>query len=218
MKTTIFKNSTITFLILLFTITINAQDTYLKITKSDDNNNWVKYPPRTTFELTDENDKVVFSNKSSDSLYIINKPCILKVNPPYTDTDNTYYLTEGKVEIKSNAAYFKSLEKTSKTKIEKKDYVKYEYDETEFTKGLTMIKTMEPSTVNPELYNATFTFNNGIVATYLDGEMTAFQNGKALKIDGNYYIYSEDGVIGLSFSPKSGETWWYLKPLKDKKD
>ncbi|APY09328.1 hypothetical protein BWZ20_13895 [Winogradskyella sp. J14-2] len=195
-----------------------AQSNYLKITRSHTENDFIKYPPGTEFQLKDENDSVVFSNTSKEKSFNINKPYTLVVNPPYKTSSNTYYLKKGKVEIKSNIAYYDTQKEHNKTKKKKEDYGMYNYDAKDFTKSLSMKKTMTPSTLNPKMYNATFEFNNGIVATYNDGEMTATLNDENLKIQGYYVIYSKDGIIKLSFRPKTGETWWVFEPVEESKN
>lgn len=202
---------TVVSIIIIMMINLGfGQNDYLKITRSDAKNDFIKYPPGTTFELIDESNTVVYSDKSTERAFIITKPYTLKVNPPYKEGSNSYYLKEGKVEIKSNADYFEAIEKNTKTD----NYGTYTYNENDFTNGLNMKKTLEPSTVDPKKYNATFEFNNGITAVYTDGKMIAVLDGKELKVEGRYLIYSEYGLIKLSFRPSNGETWWVFEPYK----
>ncbi|SHH41501.1 hypothetical protein [Winogradskyella jejuensis] len=201
-------------LLMLMNLTFGQND-YLKITKSDKENDFIKYPPGSRFELTDTNNNIVYSDKSSEKEFIINQTYKLTVYPTYKNTSNIYYLSEGKIEIKSNAEYFKAIKEHSTRKKNKQDYGYYEYDKSNFTNGLTMKKTLHKSSSNPKIYNATFEFNNGITMTYIDGEMTAEQNGEPLKIEGNYIIYTKSGVIKLSYRPTNGETWWFFKTYKN---
>ncbi|MFD1064194.1 hypothetical protein ACFQ1Q_13135 [Winogradskyella litorisediminis] len=200
--------------LLMFMNLTFGQNDYLKITKSDKENDFIKYPPGSRFELTNTNNNIVYSDKSSEKEFIINQTYKLTVYPTYKNTSNIYYLSKGKIEIKSNAEYFKAIKEHSTKKKNKQDYGYYEYDMNHFTKGLKMIKSLEISSLDTKLYNATFKFNNGVEANYLDGKMTATQNGKDLNIKGKYLIYSEDGLIKLSFRPKTGETWWVFEPIK----
>lgn len=227
MKTKLIITTVLSLVVLIQVNLIQAQSDYLKITRSSNENDFIKYPPSTTFQLKDKNNKVIFSDTSSQKVFQINKPYTLIVNPPYKDESNTYKLYEGKLEIKSNKTYYAALEKSKekskkKTKLQPKTTEKknkadgpYKYDKNHFTKGLAMNKTLEVSTINPETYNATFTFNNGVIATYMDGEMVATQNNKSLTVRGNYVIYTTDGEIKLSFRPKTGQSWWYFEANED---
>ena len=134
-------------------------------------------------------------------------------------------MSQGKVEIKSNTEYYEALSEYKKKKTiednrneNKKNYSNYIYDKDHFTKGLTMQKTIQPSIVNANGYNATFLFNNGVIATYSDGNMVAVQDGKSQKIRSNYLIYCKEGIIKLSFRPKTKETWWVFEPIEESKN
>lgn len=190
-----------------------SQNNYLEITRSDSNNDAISYPPKTTFQLINEKDEVVFSDTSYTKKFVINKAYTLSVSPPYKNDKDTYYLTRGKLEIKSNADYFKAIEKHEKKVVEKNNGT-YIYDEDDFTYGLSMKKKIEPSTLNPNIYNAKFQFNNGITVTFTDGEILATLNNEVLRIEGKYLIYSEFGLIKLSFRPSDGETWWVFEPVE----
>jgi hypothetical protein len=43
-------------------------------------------------------------------------------------------------------------------------------------------------------------FNNGVVFNNKDGIAEAWQNGKMLKIENNYLISTDDGLIKLSYN------------------
>ncbi|WP_435413136.1 hypothetical protein [Psychroserpens mesophilus] len=208
------KQNTFTSLVILILLLISyfaeAQNTYLKITLSDQKNDYVSFPPNTKFELFDATDTKVYSNSDRIDMYKIDTMHTLVVYPSWKDTTDTFKITNGKVEQVDNSAYFKALSEHSKNQTN--NYGAYSYDETQFTNGLTMKKIIYPSAVNPELYNATFEFNNGISASYLDGKFVATLNNKQLQVEGHYLIYSNYGLIKLSFRPSNGETWWVFEP------
>lgn len=207
------KKTIVTLLVLILMSNLGvAQSDYLKITRSDAENDFIKYPPGTTFQLKDENDKIVFSDTSSKRSFEIHKTYTLTVFPSYKSTSNTYKLSRGKIEIKNNKGYYEALDMHRKES--ELDYGTYEYNKKDFTRGLQMKKTLEVSTLNPKKYNGTFEFNNGIIASYNEGIMTATKEGKELNVEGRYLIYSEDGLIKLSFYPSNGETWWVFEPVK----
>ena len=215
MKNTM-KQKTLLTLVLALLAThflIAQQHKYLKISLSNAKNDFVSFPPGTKFQLTDETNKVVYSDKDTADSYVIDKAYKLTVYPAYKETSDIFRLTEGKVEMVDNSAYFKAI-KQHKKETNSQDYGAYRYDKNGFTNGLTMKKTLEFSPVNPKQYNATFEFNNGITATYTDGEMIALLDGKQLKVEGNYIIYSKFGLIKLSFRSSNGETWWFFEPNK----
>ncbi|WP_422107951.1 hypothetical protein [Winogradskyella sp.] len=189
----------------------NAQSRYLKITLSEETSENVSFPPGTKFDLKNGNDELVYSNEDSTNEFIITEKHKLTVYPNWKASPDVFHITNGKVEqIDTKRFGVRSMPKKEKRKS--KTYI---YKSDKYTKGLNMKKTLEVSEVNPELYNATFEFSNGIVATYKDGEFTAKLDGEALIVGYKYFIYSEFGVIKLSFRPSNGETWWIFEPVKE---
>ncbi|MGB3606690.1 hypothetical protein, partial [Psychroserpens sp.] len=131
-------------------------------------------------------------------------------SPSYKSEKDVYNLNEGKIELIATSYQWKAAKDPKRN--QSYDYSSYAYDEDDFTDGLSMMKTMTISEENPKTYNATFTFNNGIVALYQDEKMTATLENEPLKIEGHYLISSKYGLIKLSFNPNNGETWWVFEP------
>ena len=213
--------NTKTLSIILFICTnalVSAQNKYLKITKADTTS--ISYPPNSKFQLTDADNTIIISNQDDFKRFTINQSYTLTVYPTYKETADTYKLSAGKLELIDNSAYFKALAKHNvKNKEERKekkenDYGANTYSKNHFSEGLTMKKTLTPSAINEKQYNGVFEFNNGVTAKFLEGTMTATQNGNTLKIEGRYLIYTETGLIKLSFYPRNGETWWVFEPKK----
>ncbi|MEM6514817.1 MAG: hypothetical protein AAF688_01450 [Bacteroidota bacterium] len=178
-----------------------SQSKVLQITTNDAKNSWIKYPPGTKFELKDKTSTIVFSDKDDVGTFKIDGEHVLTVNSTYNNEPEIFKINSGKVEL---------VEVTHN----KSNYGYFDYDEEVFTNGLSMSKNLERSEKNKNEYNAEFVFSNGITAKYTDGNMSAYLNGNPLKIEGNYLIYSELGLIKLSYDPRSNETWWVFEPTK----
>ena len=189
----------------------NAQSRYLKITLSKETSDNVSFPPGTKFELKNGNDELVYSDEDSTSEFIITEKHKLIVYPNWKASTDVFHISAGKVE-QIDTKLFGIRSTAKKEKRKSKTYV---YDRDKYTNGLNMKKTLEFSEVNPELYNATFEFSNGIIATYKDGEFTAKLDGEDLIVGNKYFIYSKFGIIKLSFRPSNGETWWIFEPAKE---
>lgn len=184
-----------------------AQTKYLKITLSEEDQEQVNFPPGTKFELTNDEGVIVYDSESSlkkDS-YEIEGEHKLVVYPSWKKKTDVFYINAGKIELIASSWKKKSNSKTALNKKKKR-----RYDRNKYSGGLSMKKTLTPSDQLANRYNATFTFSNGIVATYTDGELVAFQGDKKLKVDNKYFIYTDSGIIRLSFRNTNGETWWVL--------
>ena len=187
------------FALLFFAEIASAQKSILQISRSDDNNEWTKYPPGTEFELRDENNTIVFSHKNEVGEFKIDGTYKIEIRPTYNDETEAFVLTSGKVELLE--PHYKKL-----------NYGYYGYDREKFANGLNMARSFEKSVENPKEYNALFKFSNGITAKYTDGKMTATLEDKPLEIEGHYLIYSDLGLIKLSYNAKNKETWWVFEP------
>ena len=189
----------------------NAQSRYLKITLSETAHDNVSFPPGTKFELKNNNDELVYSHVDSANTFVITKKHKLVVYPNWKQTTDVFHITNGKIEQIDT----KDFGKRSTKKTVKYGSKTYTYNPDKYTNGLSMKKTLEVSEANPNVFNATFKFSNGIVATYRDGEFKAKLDGKDLIVGYKYFIYMETGIIKLSFRPSDGETWWVFDPVKD---
>ena len=204
MKTAFILKLTIWIAILLQSLTAICQEKYLKITLSE--NEIVKFPPNTAFELKNENDEILFSDKDEEDLFVVNDKSVLVVYPTWKDNTDTFRMTSGKVELVDVVNYNTKEKKTKKNN-------KYVYNKEKYTKGITMSVSYDESLIHANLKNASFLFSNGVEARYIDGEMSATLNGEELNVRGKYFIYFQNRVIKLSYNPKNGETWWVVEDL-----
>lgn len=193
------KKRILTLVLLCFVAFINAQKTYLKVTKSDKAYDYMIYPPGTKFELKNQEGDIILSNSDEPGMMTIDENFTLYVYPSWKDEAEIFKLKNGKVEkILTSHSSIKGLIGHS---IKNND--------------ITMKKTVIKSEASPKLYNATFEFSNGVEASYIDGEFKATLNGESLRVQYKYIVYSNLGVLKLSFDPRDGETWWVFESNKD---
>ncbi len=192
------KKRILTLVLLFFAAFINAQKTYLKVTKSDKTYDYMIYPPGTKFELKNQEGDIILSDSDEPGMMTFDENFTLYVYPSWKDEAEIFKLRNGKVE------------KLLTSNFSRKTLIGHSVN----NNGITMKKTLVKSDINPELYNATFKFSNGIVATYTDGEFKASLNGERLRAEYKYIIYSDLGVLKLSFNPRNSETWWIFEEKK----
>ena len=184
-----------------------SQNPYLKISLAENSYESIKFPPGTKFKLENADGELVIDDTSIADEFVIDTSHKLTVYPSWKKKTDVFYIEKGKIEL-----IYTPLK--MKTKSNKTKGTSYKYDRNKYTNGLSMKKSVERSDLNPNQYNATFKFSNGIVAKYVDGKMTATLEGEKLSVIDKYTIFSKYGVIKLSFRPKSGETWWVFTPKK----
>ena len=73
-----------------------AQHTYLKVTLNEEEYHNVSFPPGTKFELKDKNEKLVYSDKDSVSIYLISNKHTLTVYPSWKSTTDVFHITNVK--------------------------------------------------------------------------------------------------------------------------
>lgn len=181
---------------MIISISAKSQNTYLKI--SEDDKTSISYPPESKFTLTDSNGYVVLKNTSKPLLFKIDKAYKLEVFPSYKIESDVYNLTNGKIEVVSNADYLNA------GKHKKGAFQSY---------GVSLDKTSYiDSSVKKGETNVVLEFSNGVIFKYKDGKITATLNNKEVEVKGHYLIYSDSGVVKISYNPKNKELWWTYEP------
>ena len=185
----------ITILMMNITYLGFTQNTYLKI--SEDNKISVSYPPGTTFELKNKHGYIILKQSSTPLVFKIDEPYTLDVFPTYKSKKDVYKLSDGKIELVSNAEYINHVKK-----------------EKTASHGVTGEKIITNSKTIKGFKNIVFKLSNGITFQYTDGKYNAFlvEEQNYLNIEGRYVIRSELGILKLSFNPKNAETWWVFDP------
>ena len=78
-------------------------------------------------------------------------------------------------------------------------------------KPVALKKSVTKSDEIPGTYNLSLVFSNDLIVRYDSGRFSAWQNGKPLAVKGKYLVQTPEGLLKLSFRPKSGETWWVFE-------
>lgn len=185
-------------LAILFIGVGNAQKTYLKITKSDEGLDYIMYPPGTKFELKTKEGYIVFKNSDDTGVIEIHEKHTLYVYPDWKDEADVFVLTEGKVE------------KLLTYKFRDSDYDGNNYPS--ISNGVTATSEVTDSETLEGKKNLVFTLSNGITFTYTDGLYSATLDEQSLTIKHKYLVYSDLGVLKLSFNANNGKVWWVFEP------
>ncbi|GAA4817279.1 hypothetical protein [Litoribaculum gwangyangense] len=184
------------FILIVMTLSIQSQNTYLKITEDDKIS--VSYPPGTKFELKDNLGYIILKESDTELVYKIDSDYTLEVFPTYKKDKDVYNLTNGKIELVSNADYMNAI------KHKKGAYQSY---------GVSLDKaSYMDSTVKKGETNTVLEFSNGVVFKYTDGNVSAIWNDEEVEVKGKYLIYSDAGVVKISYNPKNKEMWWTYEP------
>jgi hypothetical protein len=132
-------------------------------------------------------------------IYKIDESYTLTVFPTYKKEKDVYNLINGKIELISNAEYIIGIPH------EKSVYQSY---------GVSLDKTTySSSTINKGESNVVLEFSNNVVFYYTDGDVRATLNSIDVEIKGKFLIYSESGVVKISFNPKNKDLWWTYEPM-----
>ncbi|WP_340202258.1 hypothetical protein [Ascidiimonas sp. W6] len=201
------KNSILMFVLLNFSMIAFAAtqtelkaedlDPYLSITLDNQEN--VNYPPGTSFILQDESGETILNTEELNkvgSYKIIGKHS-LYVFPSWKKTPDSFDIENGKVELKKHETYTK------------KSYATKKY--TPSDGNVRIARKMLFGSDKGHQKNVSLVFTNGITFYYRDGNVQAWLNGKELKIEGNYFISSELGLLKVSFNPNTGEVWYVFE-------
>ncbi|RNC86942.1 MAG: hypothetical protein ED556_05830 [Winogradskyella sp.] len=178
-----------------------AQKTYLKVTKSNEAHDYVMYPPGTKFELKTKEGYIVFKNSDQPGNIDIEDKHTLYVYPSWKDDADIFELTEGKVE-KLLTYKFSDSRKASGVK-------------SIHSNGVTATSNVSNSETIEGKKNLEFVLSNGIKFIYEDGVYNATLNEEELTIKYKYLIYSDLGVLKLSFNSSNGKVWWVFEPTKE---
>tara|TARA_R110001632_G_scaffold43376_1_gene109949 strand:- start:100494 stop:101081 length:588 start_codon:yes stop_codon:yes gene_type:complete len=190
----------ITTIILLLSIGINAQNTYLKIHKDDTLENTISYPPGTEFELRNEHNYIILKDNKTPRIFEIDGNYKLIVFPSYKTEKDVYELTKGaKVELRLT----KKFEKPANENI-------FYIDEN----SLKSEKKVTDSTIKKGKKNLVFKMSNGIKFQYTDGTYFATYYDEYIDVVGKYVIKTKTGTLKLSFNPNNGETWWVFQKVQ----
>lgn len=173
-----------------------SQKTFLMIYKSDHKDDVISYPPGTPFELRDADDNLIFTEKNFEGEFKIKFPHTLFISPSWKKEKDIFKLTEGFVVVELTEDYFRYSDNNVP----------------ESSHGVTVNKTLIRSGLGKDTKNVKLEFSNGIIFTYIDGKAAATLKGKPLKVENKYLIYSELGIIRVSYNPKSGTVWWVFEP------
>ncbi len=216
---------------LLCTITIvtaetTEKHTYLKIKL--DNHQEISYPPGTGFVAEDASGNAVLSPSQLEELkeYTITEPITLWVFTAWSDEPDTYELSSGTLVMEesdyeydgSNPYDFGRFKKGQNSIRSNKDedYVTSKKGKTSgawkgTSNGLVMTQTRFFDYDNKTGYDTSIEFNNDVVFYYRDGKAEAWQYGKSLKMEGKYLIYTNLGIIKLSYNPQNKEIWYVFE-------
>ncbi|MDO1501031.1 hypothetical protein Q2T40_12895 [Winogradskyella maritima] len=189
----------LTVVVLLLTINFGfAQETYLKITKSDKENDFEMYPPGTKFELKNKHGYIVFKNSNDPGIITIDDAYTLYVYPSWKNDADVFNLKEGKIENVLTSAHSQMPTKAYSIK----------------SNGVSGSYTVTDSKDRKGKKNLQFKLSNGITFLYEDDKYRAYLNEEYnyIRIKGKYLIESELGTLKLSFNPDNGVVWWVFEP------
>lgn len=200
MTTITLKKSLLGLLAMIFTLVLNAQKTYLKITKSNEANDYVMYPPGTKFELKTKEGYLIFKNSDDPGVIEIKETYTLYVYPDWKDDADVFELTEGKVEKVLTSSYSETNHGTYTSNGVTANYNVTDSEEFEGEKNLE------------------FKLSNGLTFIYEDKKYRAFlsESDNYVRIKGRYIISCELGTLKISFNEKTGKTWWVFENNNDK--
>ena len=187
-------------LIAFITCATYAQKTYLKVTKSNNKHDYELYPPGTKFELKTKHGYIIFKNSDDPGSIEITEKHTLYVYPSWKDEPTVYILTEGRVE-KLLTHKFSDSDGNMDAKGASSN-------------GVTARSKVTDSETLEGQKNLEFTLSNGITFAYTDGVYSAALDEKILTIKHKYLVYSDLGILKLSFNTTTGKVWWVFEPTK----
>lgn len=196
---------------------------YLKIKLADKTE--ISYPPGIGFIAEDQSGKTILNAKFLNEMdeFIVKTSITLWVFTTWNDEPDTYELTDGKLIMEtSNYVYnkdydFGAFKKRKKNTPHKKEIKDENRPDENYgarrgaSKGVYTIKERFFDYDTDKGYDVSLEFNNGVIFYYRDGKAEAWQNGKTLKIENKYLIYTELGILKLSYNPKNKEIWYVFE-------
>lgn len=201
----------------VFTVLASVDDyTFLKICMADESE--INYPPGTGFIAQDEDGNTVLSPKELEEqeIYEVKEPITLFVFVYWKDEPDVFELTDGKLVLGRTHKTFSNNEHTKKGNKEKDHYsrptdrgnVNKYGGWTGNSNGMTLDATRFFDYDEKSGYDASLEFSDGTIFYYRDGKVNAWKDGKDLVIEGNYMIKTNEGIIKLSYDPKTKKIWW----------
>ena len=223
MKTILF--TLIGILCALTTVIANDNEhKYLKIKLADKTE--ISYPPGISFIVENDDGETILNAELLEEMneYIVETPITLWVFTTWNEEPDTYELSGGKLmmvtsDYKYNGEYdFGVIKKRKKTNnnLKEKSLDEERPDESYGARrGASMgVYTTKERFFNYKKdkgYDVSLEFNNGVIFYYRDGKVEAWQNGKTLQIDNNFFIYAKEGILKLSYNPKNKEIWYFFE-------
>lgn len=190
----------ITYLILLASIGMHGQKTYLKIHKDNKVENTIMYPPGSKFELRNQHNYIILKYSETPKIQEIDGDYKLIVFPSYKKGKDIYKLTKGaKVELKLTSLFDKSND----------NHITYSDGQ-----NITVDKIVSDSRTLKGKKNLIFELSNGIQFEYFDGKYNAHLDNQYLNIKGKYVIESKLGILKINFNPNNGEIWYFFEKAK----
>ena len=188
------------------------------------------------FALIKKNDQITYNYPSNVSITLIdaegNRRPILKddafdvtgdytveIEVPWKDGAEIVKSDGGRLELfilpeaeQQRRNFWYETRKSEEVTYNGKTYANPEaLDAAMAAKPVAVKKTITKSDLNPGTYNLSLVFSNNLIVRYDSGKISAWQNGKTLNVKGNYLVQTLEGLLKLSFEPKTGETWWVFE-------
>lgn len=184
-----------TFFVLLFAFTtLNAQKTYVKITKD---NHVSYYPPGTQFELKNPHGYIILKYSETPRVQEIDGEYKLILSPNWKKGKEVIKLSKGdKVELALTSS-FGSTEDQQNILLN--------------TLGIKVQKEVTDSKKYKGKKNLRLELDNGILFVYEDGEYYAKLDNKYIDIRNKYVIKTKKGTLRVSFNPNTGKVWWVFE-------
>lgn len=179
---------------LSFIFTKGQELSYLHIELSNTIENSVSYPPKTNFQLFDQDGNYVLADGELDEPFDIGSRHTLLVYPTYKDKTDTLVIDSGRISMKMGHDNYEISENIDTKMV------------TDFNK-ITARKELFESKKTGE-QNLILTFENGLVFLYLDGKAKALFQNQEVPIQGKYVVDFDGGTAKISYNPRNGETWW----------
>lgn len=191
--------------------------TYLKI-KIDDQKE-ISYPPGTGFVAEDASGTTVLSPSRLEQIkeYKITEPITLWVFTAWNDEPDTYELSSGKLVLGTSRYDYDKESGFDFSRFKKRYNYSHKKEEEAYgawkgtSNGVYITKRRFFDYDEATGYDTSLEFSNDVVFYYRDGEVEAWQDGKTLKIEGKYLIYTNLGVIKLSYNPVNKEIWYVFE-------
>lgn len=191
----------ITSIIILLTLSVSAQKTYVKITKGKE---VIYYPPGTHFDLKNPHGYIILKYSETPRVEKIEADYKLVLYPNWREGEEIIELTKGdQVELALTKDWGKVKRDPKSIYIKERVVVSH--------KKLTDSEKFEGKK------NLEFELSNGIKFVYKDKKYYATYRGKDINIKNKYIITTKVGTLKLSFNSSNGVVWWVFEKAKKTK-